>query len=75
MYTFAKSTLAIEEMPRVKVKADKATTKYLTEVLFKNSMIIVIMGNLKWPHKVLKCYLFLMFSLLLIINIGTVIIY
>lgn len=60
MYVFAKSTLAIEEMPRVKVKADKATTDYLMQALFKNCIIIVILRNLKWSNKVLKSYLFLM---------------
>ena len=60
MYIFAKSTLAIEEMPRVKVKADKATTDYLMQALFKNCVIIVILRNLKWSNKVLKSYLFLM---------------
>ena len=60
MYIFAKSTLALEEMPRVKVKADKATTDYLMQALFNNCVIIVILRNLKWSNKVLKSYLFLM---------------
>lgn len=75
MYTFAKSTLAIEEMPHSKVKADKATTKDLIEALFKNCVIIVIRRNLKWPDGVLKCYLFLMSALLVLINIKRLIIH
>lgn len=75
MYIFAKSTLAIEEMPHLKAKADKATTKDLIEALFKNCMIIVVLRNLKWPDKVLKCYLFLMSALLIVINIRRLIIH
>ena len=60
MYIFAKSTLAIEEMPCVKVKADNATTDYLMQALFKNCIITVILRNLKCSNKVLKSYVFLM---------------
>lgn len=75
MYIFAKSTLAIEEMPHLKVKADKATTKYFIEALFKNCMIIVTLRNLEWPDKILKYYISLMSALLMVLNIGRLIIY
>ena len=62
-------------MPCVKVKADKATTNCLMQALFKSCIIIVILRNLKWPNEVLKCFLFLMSELLIIINIGRLLIH
>ena len=62
-------------MPRLKVKADKATTKDLIEALFKNCKIIVVLRNLRWPDRVLKCYLFLMSALWVVINMGRLIIH
>ena len=47
-------------MPCVRVKADKATTDYLMQALFKNCIIVVILRNLKWSNRVLKSSLFLM---------------